>query len=242
MSSLASRRLRGALLAAFAALALAGGLSTVQTQSHASALTSLRSSLTSALTAAHMTTAITATAHAAPAFTWHLGYSVQGGWLCYGTSAWLHCTSHWSVVNGRYVSGNPSWVPSQGNAVPSAPSGNSVPWRGGSTDSYPRGQCTDGAARLAYDNVDHLGNAWQWIGNAMRRGMPTGGLAKLNATVVFQPRVQYAGALGHVAHVIALGAGGSFEIREMNAYGWGGGFDRFSTRWVHQGGGVSFVY
>ena len=55
------------------------------------------------------------TAHAASAFSYHPGYSVQHGWLCYGWSnGTYHCTAHWTTSGGHYVSLNPSWVPSSG--------------------------------------------------------------------------------------------------------------------------------
>lgn len=216
-------RTRALLCAALAALALVTG-----------------ASLTHAPTTTHAAPA----APAASYWQYTLGHSRQHDLFCTGTRrggvTTLRC-SRWGYP-GSAAAQAPA--PAAVHAAVPVPSGTSVPWRGGSPDSYPRGQCTDGAARLAYDNVDHLGNAWQWIGNAIRRGLPTGTVAKLNATVVFQPHVQYAGSLGHVAHVIALGASGSFEIREMNSFGFSpyGGFNRFSTRWVHTGPGVAFIY
>ncbi|HEU0028930.1 MAG TPA: CHAP domain-containing protein, partial [Ktedonobacterales bacterium] len=111
-----------------------------------------------------------------------------------------------------------------------------------SPNSYPWGQCTWGAAELARDNVDHMGDAEDWLANAQARGLPTSLIPRVGATVVFQPGVQGAGALGHVAHVIAVYAGGSFLIEEMNFYGDGGGYGVWSTRVAHTGWGVSFIY
>lgn len=186
--------------------------------------------------------------HAASAsFYYKTGYSIQNGWLCYGWSnGTYHCTSHWHYSNGVAISDNPSWVPNVTQPAPQpppAPSG-SVAWQGGSSNHYPWGQCTWGAAHLAYDNVDYLGNAKDWTHNAARRGRPTGTSPRLNATVVFQPGVQGASwQYGHVAHVVRLGSNGSFEVEEMNVSGVaGGGFGRFSYRWVHTGYGVSFIY
>jgi surface antigen len=60
--------------------------------------------------------------------------------------------------------------------------------------------------------------------------------------VVYQPGVQGASTLGHVAHVTAVYADGSFRVEEMNYYGFGGGFGHFSYRTSWVGWGVSFIY
>jgi surface antigen len=111
-----------------------------------------------------------------------------------------------------------------------------------SPNSYPWGQCTWGAAALAHDNVDHLGDALYWLANAQAGGLPTGSVPKVGATVVFQPGVQGASDLGHVAHVIAVYPDGAFRVEELNFYGYGGGFGVWSTRVAHTGWGVSFIY
>lgn len=110
--------------------------------------------------------------------------------------------------------------------------------QGRSPNHYPYGWCTWGAANLAHDNVDHLGNAWMWIYNARARGLPTGTVPRVGATAVFQPGVQGASSLGHVAHVVAVGKNGYFEVEGMAAPYWG----RYSFSWVHTGRGVSFIY
>ena len=203
------------------------------------------------------------TAHAASGLRYHAGYSVQHGWLCYGWSNGIyHCTAHWTTYGGRYVSLNPAWVPSNGTntggggyssshpaARSSRPSashssaGHSV-FRGGggNTSGYPFGYCTYGAAALSWDNVTGLGNAYQWIYRAQARGIPTGYSPRVGATVVFQPGVQGASSGGHVAHVTAVYSNGSFQVEEMDFYGYGGGFGRFSFRTAHTGWGVAFIY
>jgi|GEM_PF-3366270 surface antigen len=113
---------------------------------------------------------------------------------------------------------------------------------GGNTAGYPFGQCTWGAARLSWDNVSYLGNAKDWFANAQARGLPTGYTPRVGATVVYQPGVQGASALGHVAHVVAVYGNGTFLVEEMNYYGFGGGFGVFSYRTSHTGWGVSFIY
>lgn len=61
----------------------------------------------------------TPAAYAATALRYLRGYSVQSGWLCYGWSSGVyHCTMHWGLRDGRYVSYNGAWVPSQPSVVP----------------------------------------------------------------------------------------------------------------------------
>lgn len=187
------------------------------------------------------------TAHAASGFRYHSGYSVQHGWLCYGWSNGIyHCTSHWKVSGGHYVSLNPSWVPSHSatRSVSSHSATRSVSRRGGggNTATYPFGYCTYGAAALSWDNVTGLGNAYQWISRAQAKGMPTGYSPRVGATVVFQPGVQGASSGGHVAHVTAVYSNGAFQVEEMDFYGYGGGFGSFSFRTAHTGPGVAFIY
>ena len=181
-------------------------------------------------------------------FTYHRGYSVEHGWLCYGwASGAYHCTQHWRVSGGRYVSLHPSWVPSEGSRAPGAqiaavhvlashPSSHTATYR----NTYPFGQCTYGAQALQpHENLSGLGNAKDWLWNAQRRGLPTGYVPRVGATVVFQPGVDGASWEGHVGHVVAVSSGGRFEIEAMNdAAGWG----RYAFRWVTMRGGVNFIY
>ena len=111
-------------------------------------------------------------------------------------------------------------------------------------NTYPWGQCTWGAAHLAYDNLNNLGNARDWLWNAQRRGLPTGYMPRVGATVVYQPYVQGASWLGHVAHVVSVLSGGRFVIEEMNYQEGGGvgGFGKWSYRTSWVGAGVSFIY
>lgn len=191
------------------------------------------------------------TADAAPAASFHytLGYTIQHGWLCNGwRSGAYRCTAHWEVVNGRYVSLNPSWVPSQSTSATRASGTSAQPitvkpqsYSSGkpSYDPYPFGYCTYGAYLLAHDNVGGLGMAGDWYANAVRRGLPTGTVPQVGATVTFQPYVQGASSLGHVGHVVQIGANGSFL---MEAMADDAGFGHFGYRWVHTGPGVHFIY
>lgn len=172
------------------------------------------------------------------------GYSVQGSWLCYGwASGAYHCTQHWRGTPGHYVSLHPSWVPSQVSSQSGAPTlaaAAPATFEARVVNTYPFGQCTWGAQALApHENLNGLGNAKDWLWNAQRRGLPTGYTPRVGATVVFQPGVQGASWLGHVGHVVAIGANGAFEMEAMNdAAGWG----RYAFRWVHTGWGVAFIY
>ncbi|HLW01694.1 MAG TPA: CHAP domain-containing protein [Ktedonobacterales bacterium] len=109
---------------------------------------------------------------------------------------------------------------------------------------YPWGYCTWWAAQTKLtENLENLGNAGAWTSNARRRGLPTGTLPRVGATVVFAPWVQGAGWLGHVAHVIEV-SGRYFRISEMNFYGGTpfGGYGRVDYRWARIGSGVTFIY
>jgi surface antigen len=87
-----------------------------------------------------------------------------------------------------------------------------------------------------------LGNAKDWPANARARGYATGTTPQVGATVVFQPGVQGASALGHVGHVEQILDNGWFVISEMN-FGWnGGGWGRVDYRYVQAAPGVSFIY
>lgn len=218
----------------------------------------IRSAITASLAMAGLVACLALSApsaSAAPGLRYQLGYSVQHGWLCDGwRSGEYHCTAHWKVVNGRFVSLHESWVPSQGHANSSRsgsagksggaghhspPAPVSHPSYKPSHVPYPFGQCTYGAYLLAHDNVGGLGMARDWYYDAMRRGMPTGSAPRVGATVTFQPGVQGASPWGHVGHVVKIGANGWFLMEAMND---NAGFGRFGFRWVHTGWGVHFIY
>jgi surface antigen len=115
------------------------------------------------------------TAHAASAFSYQRGYSVQHGWLCYGwANGVYHCTAHWKVSSGHYVSLNSAWVPSSGAATGGgsgstgggsghyATGGGST---GGSTSAAPRGISPWAyTGRPAY-SMGNTGAYSQWFGN-----------------------------------------------------------------------------
>lgn len=182
------------------------------------------------------------------------GYTVQHGWLCYGwPNGAYRCTAHWRWQDGRLVSLNTAWLPNgltlasvhttarkAVKRIVARAKAKSVTYSAKPRNTYAYGECTWGAMALAHDNVNGLGNARDWFANARARGMPTGYTPRVGATVTFQPGVQGASwQYGHVGHVVAVGAGGSFEMEAMNdSAGWG----RFAFRWVHTGWGVGFIY
>jgi surface antigen len=105
------------------------------------------------------------------------------------------------------------------------------------------GSCTWYAQdRRLDERLLSLGNAAQWAWNAPPRGLSTGTTPRVGATVVFQPGVQGASALGHVGHVEAVYANGWFLESAMSTYWNGGGWGRVSFVYAHTGAGVSFIY
>jgi surface antigen len=105
------------------------------------------------------------------------------------------------------------------------------------------GWCTWYASyRKQSEPLMQLGNAYMWAYNASRHGLRTGRTPVAGATVVFQPGVQGASHLGHVAHVEKVYSNGWFLISEMAFFWNGGGWGRVSYRYVHTGSGVSFIY
>lgn len=61
--------------------------------------------------------AIPTTANASSSgLTYHRGYSLQHGWLCYGwASGAYHCTRRYHRSGGAWISDNPNWVPNVGH-------------------------------------------------------------------------------------------------------------------------------
>ncbi len=96
---------------------------------------------------------------------------------------------------------------------------------GGFPDPFPFGQCTWWAA-YNYP-VTWGGNATDWYGNARAQGVPTSSSPSVGAIVVWGAGHGYS-VYGHVAIVVAVGSGGSFEVSEMNYQGLG----IIDRRWV----------
>jgi hypothetical protein len=96
---------------------------------------------------------------------------------------------------------------------------------GGFPDRFPYGQCTWWAAYNRH--VTWNGNADEWLANAKGLGVPTNSAPSVGAIAVYGPVGGYSHLYGHVAVVIAVGAG-TYTVSEMNVIGWG----RVSTRSV----------
>lgn len=210
------------------------------------------------------------TAAASPSFHYQRGYYLDNGWLCYGwSSGAYHCTANWyRASNGQFVSRNPGWVPNGASVsaggvgtgphysthTSAAPAGISQ-WAytghpafgmrdyAGDPNRAEFGSCTWWPQyKNRWQDLMQLGNAWQWAYAARSHGFATGYSPRVGATVVFQPGVQGAGGLGHVAHVEAVYSNGWFLVSEMN-FAWnGGGWGRVNYRYAHTGSGVSFIY
>ena len=128
----------------------------------------------------------------------------------------------------------------------------------GADGLYPKdfGQCTWWALKVLADegyiltSMLGLGNALDWAGDAQQqwRHLTVTSTPTPDSTVVFQPGVEGASGLGHVAHVIAVYPSGWFLVSEMNFYrkyppaGWlTGGKGQVDYRYAYAGWGVSFI-
>jgi surface antigen len=84
---------------------------------------------------------------------------------------------------------------------------------------------------------DYWWNAWRWLSNAQRVGIPTGSTPVPGAVAVF-PRGYGGSAVGHVAYVEHVNADGTYVVSERN---WN--FNpNVTQRLVHPYPGVGFVY
>jgi surface antigen len=152
---------------------------------------------------------------------------------------------------------------SAGTAAPSGragASGGNVVGLGGGHNPFPYGQCTYHAYETRSDVYDlavahgiprggvasttRLGgipdywwNAWRWLSNAQRVGIPTGSTPVVGALAVF-PRGYGGSAVGHVAYVTHVNPDGTYVVSERN---WN--YNRnITVRLVHPYPGVGFIY
>jgi LysM repeat protein len=110
------------------------------------------------------------------------------------------------------------------------------PWAG----SF--GQCTWWAHHKRPDeDLEGMGDAWNWVNAARAKGMLVTTTPLPNSTVVFEPGVEGALGVGHVAHVEQILSGGWVLISEMNFFWNGGGFARVDYRYITPGPGVWFI-
>jgi hypothetical protein len=105
------------------------------------------------------------------------------------------------------------------------------------------GQCTWWAAHKRPDeDFWGIGDAWSWADGARARGYIVTDTPYPNATVVFQPGVQGALGVGHVAHVEQILSDGWILISEMNFFWNNGGWGRVDYRYITPGPGVVFIH
>jgi LysM repeat protein len=104
------------------------------------------------------------------------------------------------------------------------------------------GQCTWWAQHKRPDhNYKGMGDAWAWLYSAPQRGYTVTTTPAVNATVIFEPGVESASGIGHVAHVEQLLPGGWILISEMNFFWNNGGWGRVDYRYITAGPGVYFI-
>ena len=104
---------------------------------------------------------------------------------------------------------------------------------------FPWGQCTWWAANMRPDIGYRVsGNAWYWGASAANAGFAVNGYPTVGSIAVFQPGVQGAWGLGHVAYVTSVGSNGWFQVSEMDFPYLG----KVTYRWAHTGWGVTFIH
>jgi peptidoglycan DL-endopeptidase CwlO len=89
-----------------------------------------------------------------------------------------------------------------------------VPPGGFPHDTYTWGNCTWWVA-FNRQVPGHLGDGWQWLGNAAAAGLRTSSQPALGAIVVYGRSPAYDPVHGHVAIVVGIGGGG-ITVSEMN--------------------------
>ena len=105
--------------------------------------------------------------------------------------------------------------------------------------AYPWGLCTWWAAAMRPDiGYSISGNARSWGRAAAAAGFRVDGYPTVGAIAVFQPGVQGAWGLGHVAYVTAVGTRSWFQVSEMD-FPYAG---RVTYRWARTGWGVTFIH
>ncbi|HLZ24353.1 MAG TPA: CHAP domain-containing protein [Ktedonobacterales bacterium] len=176
----------------------------------------------------------------------HLLISNNPAWVPnYGSNSRWHTTSYGAPLgDGGHTGGSLPAAPGHIGAwvYTGIPAHRMSDFAGDPYHGY-FGACTWYAwYRHSREPLMRLGNAAAWAWNAPRFGLRTGHAPVAGATVIFQPGVQGASGLGHVAHVEKVYRNGWFLISEMSFYWNGGGWARVSYRYAHIGYGVSFIY
>jgi hypothetical protein len=105
------------------------------------------------------------------------------------------------------------------------------------------GQCTWWAQHKRPDqDYKGMGDAWAWLYSAPTRGYKVSSTPIANATVIFEPGVESASGIGHVAHVEQILPNGWILISEMNFFWNNGGWGRVDYRYITAGPGVYFIW
>jgi surface antigen len=107
------------------------------------------------------------------------------------------------------------------------------------TDAYAYGNCTYYVATRYPQIYPYLGDAKDWLTNAVKQGYPILGRPAPDTVVVYGVSKQ--SPLGHVAVVDSLNADGSFNVSEMNNPYNGGGYNVVDTRRSKMDGVVGFI-
>lgn len=183
------------------------------------------------------------------------------GSLPYRSTIYISCQTSGSLVgasvvwdrltSGAYVSdywtntpGVDTWTPSIPQCGPATPPNAAV----GRTVSYNEGatgQCTWWAINEfhAYSGLfpnlvapGNNGNAEYWAGNAGYNGWTVTAVPRVGSIAVFPPYANGAGAVGHVAWVVAVN-GTSITVTEMNYAAW----DRVDTRTLTPNATVRYI-
>lgn len=108
------------------------------------------------------------------------------------------------------------------------------------------GQCTDSAQQKIKQNAGYYipalrGNAMKWADQARAAGWTVVADAQPRSVVVFQPGVQHAGGVGHVAWVDSVqnrADGRYISVTEMN---YGGNVGKWHTRTIKDIPGMSYI-
>ncbi len=184
------------------------------------------------------------------------------GSLPYDSTIYISCQTSGSLVgasvvwdqltNGAYISdywtntpGLDTWTPSipqcgTSTPPPTAATGRTVSYNEGGT-----GQCTWWAINEfhvytgVYPNLvapGNNGNARYWAGNAAYNGWTVTATARVGSIAVFPPYTNGAGAVGHVAWVVAVNRT-SITVTEMNYAAW----DRVDTRVLTPSPSVRYI-
>ncbi|WP_345720752.1 Ig-like domain-containing protein [Herpetosiphon gulosus] len=107
--------------------------------------------------------------------------------------------------------------------TPESPTSSCCGWVDPNSNTYPcnGGNCTWWAKYKRPDIGNSWGDALGWRNRARQEGFAVDTVARVGAIAVYQPGVYigqnlWAGSVGHVAYVEAVGANGSFTISDMS--------------------------